>query len=204
MEKLKLASRPDFENKSVREEEIKNIAKDEPPVEINNEEKLNVENAMKEQKVKDFVNSNSFKPKYDKNTIKAKGPVTPIEKKLDAQAVASMIANNLGITTGNKEYYLVNKVNGERYIIGKTVLIIGSSKKGDVNVPINNKAVSRRHAKIEIADEGAILITDLGSTNGTFLISEDGSINDRMLPNEAYELYPGDTVVFANEEFEIK
>lgn len=52
------------------------------------------------------------------------------------------------------------------------------------------KGVSARHAVIE-HDHGSVQITDVGSTNGTY-------INDRRLtPNQAYILHSGDEIRFA-------
>ena len=131
--------------------------------------------------------------------------------------VREKISNDLEMGIKNKErcqeeqkresfrpYILTRKATDKKYLVRKNTIVVGSSREGDVDILIDNKAVSKRHAKLEMAEDKAILITDLGSANGTFLISEDGSINDRMLSNEAYELKYGDTIIFANEEFEYK
>jgi len=53
------------------------------------------------------------------------------------------------------------------------------------------KGVSRLHAKIQIAEEGIMLI-DLNSTNGTLLN------NYRLSPNEPYPLHSGDEIRFGD------
>ncbi len=59
---------------------------------------------------------------------------------------------------------------------------------------INHPTVSRIHAKIEKRAQGYFL-TDLNSTNGTFL-------NDRLLEvNETVPLKVGDAVRFADVEY---
>ncbi len=61
----------------------------------------------------------------------------------------------------------------QRLTIGPQGLAIGRTPANDVT--LDNAAVSRRHCKIELQGDWAIL-TDLGSTNGTFL---DGAKIDR-------------------------
>ncbi len=53
------------------------------------------------------------------------------------------------------------------------------------------KGVSRLHAKIQVVQEGIMLI-DLGSTNGTLLN------NYRLSPNEPYPLQSGDEIRFGD------
>jgi diguanylate cyclase (GGDEF)-like protein len=55
---------------------------------------------------------------------------------------------------------------GTRYVITARPLIIGRGDNCDVH--INDSSVSRRHAAVEAAP-GGVTVTDLGSTNGTFI-----------------------------------
>jgi pSer/pThr/pTyr-binding forkhead associated (FHA) protein len=61
--------------------------------------------------------------------------------------------------------YRNDKVIGS-YVINKRAITIGRSR--DNTIAIANKAISRRHARIDLLDEGYIL-SDAGSLNGTFL-----------------------------------
>ena len=54
----------------------------------------------------------------------------------------------------------------KEYEIDKPVVTIG--RKEDNDLVIDNMSVSGRHAKIEFTDN-SYRVTDLGSTNGTFL-----------------------------------
>ena len=65
------------------------------------------------------------------------------------------------------------------------------------DICIEDNSISRVHAKLEkIGDR--VIVTDLGSTNGTFL-------NGRLLPvNEAVETSVGDKLSFAKLEYECK
>lgn len=77
-------------------------------------------------------------------------------------------------------------VQGESFLIGK--------RRDAVDGWINHPTVSRIHAKIEKRAQGYFL-TDLNSTNGTFL-------NDRLLEvNETVPLKIGDAVRFADVEY---
>ncbi len=73
-------------------------------------------------------------------------------------------------------------INGAKMLIGK--------KSGQVDLVIPADVVSRIHASIERQEEGCYL-TDLGSTNGTFVN------NKRLEPHERRLLRDGDRVSFA-------
>src|SRR5262249_999580 len=55
---------------------------------------------------------------------------------------------------------------GTRYVITARPLIIGRGDNCDIY--INDSSVSRRHASVEASPAG-VRVTDLGSTNGTFI-----------------------------------
>lgn len=93
-------------------------------------------------------------------------------------------------------YYgnLLRRKNGENHVIDKTKYTIG---KDSLHVDLcikDNCAISRQHAVVE-AKDGAMYITDLGSTNGTFLNGK------RLAQGQANELHYGDTILIADEEF---
>lgn len=55
------------------------------------------------------------------------------------------------------------------------------------DLTINQDAVSRRHCKINQKSTGEFVLTDLNSTNGTFL-------NEKRIGNTPYPLFAGDTI----------
>lgn len=57
-------------------------------------------------------------------------------------------------------------VNGEKWLLTEDVTVIGRSSKADIRV--EDPGISRRHVEFRITPDGVIL-TDLGSTNGTFV-----------------------------------
>lgn len=112
----------------------------------------------------------------DNNATTVLGSVTPQSKRLTY--------------FGN----LLRRKNGENHVIDKTKYTIG---KDSLHVDLcikDNSAISRQHAVIE-AKDGAMFITDLGSTNGTFLNGK------RLAQGQANEIHYGDTILIADEEF---
>ncbi len=57
-------------------------------------------------------------------------------------------------------------VGGEKWLLTKPVTTIGRSSQADITV--DDSGVSRKHVEFRITPDGVIL-TDLGSTNGTFV-----------------------------------
>ena len=72
---------------------------------------------------------------------------------------------------------------GQTFILGEEPILVGREEGG---VRITDDRVSRRHARLERRGE-SVIITDLGSSNGTLvngrLVEEaDGSVRAGMLP----------------------
>ena len=57
-------------------------------------------------------------------------------------------------------------VDGEKWLLTEDITVIGRSSKADIQV--DDSGVSRKHVEFRITPQGVIL-TDLGSTNGTFV-----------------------------------
>lgn len=68
---------------------------------------------------------------------------------------------------------------GKRYVLDKPDIVVGRSP--NVQIVINEQSVSRNHAKCEVG-ESQVVITDLGSSNGTYVndqrISGSQALND--------------------------
>lgn len=82
--------------------------------------------------------------------------------------------------------------DGQRYILDKDCVVFGKdASSADYVLP--NDTISRAHAEIT-RRSGGYYVTDLGSTNGTY-------INSRKLPkNTPIEVTNGDTVKLSNVE----
>ena len=62
--------------------------------------------------------------------------------------------------------YPTGPAMGHRYALGTNTLLVGRGDDCDLRIP--DHSVSRRHAEIEPSTQGFV-VTDLGSTNGTFV-----------------------------------
>ncbi|MDR2672776.1 MAG: FHA domain-containing protein [Coriobacteriales bacterium] len=74
---------------------------------------------------------------------------------------------------------------------------LGRSQGCDVQID-GNSGISRRHITLN-AENGHYLVTDLGSSNGTFL--ERDGIKTRLEPNTAYAICQDDILTLHNEHF---
>jgi hypothetical protein len=63
----------------------------------------------------------------------------------------------------------VLEVDGRRVPLTRAVTVLG--RAGEVDVPLDDAGVSRRHAEVHAVD-GRYRVVDLGSTNGTFVDGE--------------------------------
>jgi hypothetical protein len=63
----------------------------------------------------------------------------------------------------------VLELDGRRIPLTRAVTVLG--RAGDVDVPLDDAGVSRRHAEVHVTD-GRYRVVDLGSTNGTFVDGE--------------------------------
>ena len=79
---------------------------------------------------------------------------------------------------------------------GKPILV-GRNKKQCALV-LQDKGVSRVHAKLYVGDDNALYVNDIGSVNGTY-------VNDRRIDNfHPVRLSSGDRVKFYIEEFQVR
>lgn len=71
---------------------------------------------------------------------------------------------------------------GRAFPVQRSRILLG---RGDVDVALSDRKVSRRHASLEVYGASCVLLKDLGSTNGTF-------VNGSRVPSA--ELQDGDTI----------
>lgn len=76
---------------------------------------------------------------------------------------------------------------------GQKPAIMGRSSDADVG--LLDPEVSRRHARFDLA-RGVLYLTDLESSNGTFL-------NGKLLGNEGIEVRPGDDIDVGNTRISV-
>ena len=90
-------------------------------------------------------------------------------------------------------FRLIRSANGEVVNLDRKDLRIGNERDYS-DYCIRSPQVSRQHARLEL-NGGDCLLTDMGSSNGTYVNGE------RLTPHEAHALNHGDYIVFGNEEF---
>ena len=76
---------------------------------------------------------------------------------------------------------------------GEPARVIGRSSQADVG--LLDPEVSRRHAQFDF-NRGVVYLSDLGSSNGTFL-------NGKRLKNEGIEVRPGDDIDVGNTRIKV-
>jgi pSer/pThr/pTyr-binding forkhead associated (FHA) protein/uncharacterized membrane protein len=79
-----------------------------------------------------------------------------------------------------------------QFMLGPGSITIGRGR--DNSIALDDSQASSRHAEIHPQGEGYV-ITDLGSTNGTFINSQ------RLTPNVPHELQPNDFIRIGSTEF---
>ncbi len=90
--------------------------------------------------------------------------------------------------------FIMFREDGTRRVFPLSDGVTTIGRKDDCNIRIPLAVVSRRHAEVSLADDGAVL-RDLGAANGTFL-------NNRRVTEE--DLEPGDQVTIGPVVFTVQ
>lgn len=117
-----------------------------------------------------------------------------LKRSIDEEDNKTVILADLRMN--QKTYYLESIDNNEDIYINLIPFIIGKNEKG-VNHRINDPSVSRFHARLLLCDE-KITITDLGSTNGTYINGEE------IKEHTPYDLSVNDVVSLSKCGFTLK
>lgn len=136
---------------------------------------------------------------YDKKNDEATGLLDDeVTGLLNNEATGLLDDEATGLLIENRQqiYYatLVRCSTNENISINKPVFRIGKERNNSDYVVTNNEMVSRSHADI-ITRGKKYYVIDLNSKNRTF-------VNDKLMPvQQEVEIFNGDTIKFANEEF---
>ena len=87
-------------------------------------------------------------------------------------------------------------MNEENILLTEFPFFIGKSVE-NINYKIDDSTVSRFHARID-KEENDLWITDLNSTNGTFI---NGI---RLIPYERIKVDKGDSVIISRKRYEFR
>ena len=91
-------------------------------------------------------------------------PGVTIGRGTDASDAVAQVDGPGATTTAVRKAALVLEVNGVRHPLHPPGLVIG--RGSDADLRINDPGISRRHAMLNVAEDGTLSISDLGSTNG--------------------------------------
>ncbi|MSS84055.1 DUF2662 domain-containing protein [Actinomycetaceae bacterium WB03_NA08] len=91
---------------------------------------------------------------------------TELTGNVDVQAVAKRgpAAPAVG-ATASPDHPIID-IDGEKWLLTEAVTVVGRGSEADITV--NDSGVSRKHVEFRITPTG-VIITDLGSTNGTYV-----------------------------------
>ncbi|PLS32022.1 hypothetical protein Uis1B_0114 [Bifidobacterium margollesii] len=92
---------------------------------------------------------------------------------------------------------------GQHVVIGRKPLRPAPAEEGSIrlDVPDLTKSMSKRHARFSVAESGNASVEDLGSTNGTYVVRDDGELmrvpvnRDFLLPKSPMRFQFGDVPV---------
>jgi hypothetical protein len=107
-------------------------------------------------------------------------PGRPVQKAANLRYVgAGGMPKNISLSLGQRPF-----------TIGRHDIIL-ARRQNDFEFPPDTRAVSRRHAAMELTDQGFV-VTDLGSRVGTFV---NGFL---IAPGTPFKISPGDRIAFGN------
>jgi hypothetical protein len=86
---------------------------------------------------------------------------------------------------------LVQGVPGIPVRAGEEVLV---GRSAAATIRIDNGYVSGKHLKLSLAPDGSVEVTDLGSTNGTYINAQ------KLVPNRHYRLNAGDRLILGSDD----
>lgn len=118
---------------------------------------------------------------------------------LDDEATGLLDDDATGLLDSSQTSYalLYRPLTDEKISINKPVFRIGKERSYSDYFVANNDKVSRSHADI-ITRSGRFFVVDLNSKNGTF-------VNGNAIPvQQEVEIFDGDRLRLANEEFEFR
>lgn len=113
-------------------------------------------------------------------------------RKEDREDKATTLLTNGMVNSG--VYCLKSTESAEENVILTEYPFFIGKAEGDIHLKIEDNTVSRYHCRID-REENVLWITDLGSTNGTFL---NGT---RLIPFERLKVMEGDNIVVSRKKY---
>lgn len=99
--------------------------------------------------------------------------------------------------------------SGERVVVDGLVLLgrgpvagAGEQVRHLVPLPSQDMSVSKTHAQLQVATDGALVVMDRGSTNGSVLVR--GGVSRELTPGKPVTLLDGDTVRLGDRSLRVR
>ncbi|HEY9871456.1 MAG TPA: FHA domain-containing protein, partial [Candidatus Obscuribacterales bacterium] len=96
---------------------------------------------------------------------------------------------------------VLDEIAGVRLRRGRE-LTIGRAEGSDIKISDDMAQVSKRHARVRMDAEGRVYVTDVGSTNGTYIRHADGT-TEKLTANVERELRPDDRLLLSDHELSV-
>ncbi|HEX5037194.1 MAG TPA: GGDEF domain-containing protein [bacterium] len=97
-------------------------------------------------------------------------PDDTVPEEPDSAPEKTIITSISGDKEKDKHFYIIflsGPLMGKMHLLEEGSIVLG--RVGDVDIPINDLGISRKHCEIVFNNNGQAILRDLGSTNGTFL-----------------------------------
>jgi pSer/pThr/pTyr-binding forkhead associated (FHA) protein len=98
--------------------------------------------------------------------------------------------------------------SGESFVVEGLALVgrrpeasAGETARHLVALPSADQSLSKTHAQLQVLPDGMLVVTDRGSTNGTFLLRQGAA--RELPPGRATTLLDGDHVRFGDREMTV-
>lgn len=101
--------------------------------------------------------------------LKRDDEVKPGRFETESRTERGSVAPATGAASGPGGHPIL-EIDGQQYLLTGPVTVIG--RGGDSDIILEDTGVSRHHLELRTEEDGTLVATDLGSTNGTFVDGE--------------------------------
>lgn len=120
-------------------------------------------------------------------------PMKPAMRPSNTIAYAGNSRDNAGAPDFRKvRARLIDLETQRPYDLGSATITLGRDTSN--SIPVNDLSASRHHAELKMTPQGLWVVTDLNSTNGTF-------VNGQKIVSQ--QLYAGDVITIGKTDFEL-
>lgn len=100
-------------------------------------------------------------------TLETDDEVRPGRFETESRTERGAVAPATGAARSGPAAHPIIEIDEQQYMLTGAVTVIG--RGGDSDIILEDTGVSRHHLELRAEEGGALIVTDLGSTNGTFV-----------------------------------